>query len=116
MNPGGTPTGVTVGLAAAVVVKAGGDVVTAGVGSAAGVRVARFTTAITDATAITTATIATVANPRRSHLPDGLGADSAFATFAAAGSSGELGGDGRCSSATSSGRGASLGDRLSSVS
>src|SRR5688500_7144705 len=106
MNPGGTPTGVTVGLAAAVVVTTG-DGVTAGVGSAAGVRVARFTTAITDATAITTATIATVANPRRSHLPDVLGADSAFATFAAAGSSGGLGGDGRCSS---SGRGASLGD------
>ncbi len=63
MNPAGTTTGVKVGLAAALVV-------TAGVGSAAGVRVARFTTAITDATAMTSATIATVARPRRSHLPE----------------------------------------------
>ena len=114
MNPESTLTGVTVGLAEAVVVTAG-DVVTAGVGSAAGVRVTRHT-AITDATAITSATIAKVANPRRSNRRDGLGADSASATFAAAGSSGRLGGDSRCSSATSSGRGASFGDRLSSAS
>ena len=84
MNPAGTTTGVKVGLAAALVVAAG---VTAGVGSAAGVRVARFTAAITDTTAITSATIATVASPRRSHLADGLGAGSTFATFAATGSS-----------------------------
>ena len=56
----------------------GGLVVTAGVGSAAGVRVARFTTAITDATAITSATIATVASPRRSHLHGGFGGGSGF--------------------------------------
>ena len=52
-----------------------------GVGTAAGVRVARFTTAITDATAITSATIAKVASPRRSHRRTALGDGSAFATF-----------------------------------
>ena len=115
MNTGGTLTGVTVGLPAAVgvVVVTAGDVVTTGVGSAAGVRVARFTTTITDATAITNATIAKVASPRRCHLPDGLGDGSALATFAAAGPSRGLGGEGSCSSVTSGGRGAGLVVRLS---
>ena len=114
LNPAGTTTGVKVGLAAAVVV-------TAGVGSAAGVRVARFTTAITDATAMTSATIATVARPRRSHLPEILGGGgSALAAtgsaLAATGSLAARGGEGGYACVVSCGRGASLVDRLSAVS
>src|SRR5215211_9392306 len=108
MNPGGMNTGVIVGLTAALVV-------TAGVGSAAGVRVARFTTAITDVTAITSAAIATVASPRRSHLAGGFGGGSGHATLLTTGSSVARGGvDGSC--VTSGGRGASLVERLSAVS
>src|SRR5215213_2952409 len=127
MNPAGTLVGTTVGLGAAVVVTAdavvaAGDAVPAAAvlaaseGSAAGVRVARFTTAITDATAMTNATIAKVVNRRRSHLPDGFGAGSTSATSAATGSSAGLGGEDCFSPATSSGRGASLDERLSAAS
>ena len=112
-NKSGLPGCLRVGLAAALVVIAG---VTAGVGSAAGVRVARFTAAITDTAAITSATIATVASPRRSHLADGLGAGSTFASFAATGSSVAAGGEGGDPCVASTGRGANLVDRLSAVS
>jgi|SRR5215207_80565 len=108
MNPGGMTTGVMVGLTAALVI-------TAGVGSAAGVSVARFTTAITDTTAIRSAAIATVASPRRSHLAGGLGGGSGHAALLATGSSVAGGGvDDSC--VTSRGRGASLVERLSAVS
>src|SRR5215207_2488016 len=107
MNPAGTAACVMVGLTGAVVV-------TAGVGSAAGVRVARFTTAITDATTITSAAIATVASPRRSHLPGGFGGGSGHAALATGSSVAGGGVDGSC--VTSRGRGASLVERLSAVS
>src|SRR5215216_4458983 len=104
-NPAGTVTGVPLGLA-------GAWEVADGVGSTAGVRVARFTTAITDATAINTAAIAKVSSPRRSHLLDGLGV--AGSAFAGTGSS-LLGGGGDSSadSGASSGLGASCVDKFS---
>src|SRR5262245_58253877 len=77
-NPAGTTTGVPLGLSGTLEVSNGE-------GSTAGVRVARLTTAITDATKINTAATASVTKPRRSHLLDGLlGADSILAAASSA--------------------------------
>src|SRR5512132_2956688 len=109
MNPAGTTTGVWLGLWGTLEV-------TDGVGSTAGVRVARLTTAIADATTINTAAMIKVTTPRRSHLPDGRMAGTGLA---AAGAGFAVGGGGADSSPVSEvacGFGASCADRLRAAS